>query len=175
MNKLIIYACPVGELAEQINLYFQESQEMCGENPAHHYMPHCSLTGFFQADRDGIDHYRKTLDDVYHQSQDLSLDIKIVQMMFKPNWHGLELEALGLKQLMKNYVEIMHRQPIPEKIRLKEWLHVSFAYQFPSQDHDPLKQLAEKRINPQAATVWELRFYQKHLNNHWTCLQSWPL
>jgi ubiquitin-associated SH3 domain-containing protein len=174
-EQFIIYACPVGELGQQINLYFQKSKELCGENTAHHYMPHCSLTGFFNADQTTIHHYLNTLDKAYHQSQDISLDIKIVQMMFKPNWHGLELKASGLKNLIAHFVEIMNSQPIEEKIRLKEWLHLSFAYNFQPQHHDTLKTLAEKMINPQALTQWELRFYHKYPDWTWTCLQSWLL
>ncbi|MGB3192531.1 hypothetical protein [Lyngbya sp. PCC 8106] len=174
-EKFIIYACPVGELNEQINFYFQKSQERCGENPAHHYMPHCSLTGFFNANPNTIPDYLNSLDQTYHQSQNLSLDIKIVQMMFKPKWHGLELKASGLQHLIANFAEIMHHQPIEENIRLKDWLHISFAYKFQSQHHETLKKLAEKMINPESLTQWELRFYQKHSNGCWTCLQSWPL
>ena len=172
-EQFIIYACPLGELGEQINLYFQKSRDRCGENPAHQYMPHCSLTGFFRADPSSIPNYLNTLNRLYHQSENLSLDIKIVQMMFKPKWHGLELKAPGLKHLIANFAEIMHGQPIEEKIRLKEWLHVSFAYQFQPEHHDTLKKLAEKMINPKASTQWELRFYQKHPDWTWTCLQSW--
>ncbi|MEB3277488.1 MAG: hypothetical protein VKK42_01015 [Lyngbya sp.] len=175
VEKFIIYACPVGELDEQINLYFQKSRELCGENSAHQYMPHCSLTGFFNADLTQIGNYLNSLDQAYHYSQHLSLDIKILQMMFKPKWHGLELKASGLKHLIANFAEIMHSQPIEENIRIKEWLHLSFAYNFPSEHHDTLKKLAKKMINPQASTQWELRFYQKHPDWTWTCLQSWPL
>jgi ubiquitin-associated SH3 domain-containing protein len=96
-------------------------------------------------------------------------------MMFKPNWHGLELKASGLKNLIAHFVEIMNSQPIEEKIRLKEWLHLSFAYNFQPQHHDTLKTLAEKMINPQALTQWELRFYHKYPDWTWTCLQSWLL
>ena len=47
MPKLIVYACPVGELAEQLETYFSKSRLACGPNQAHQYMPHCTLTGFF--------------------------------------------------------------------------------------------------------------------------------
>ncbi|MEL7035914.1 MAG: hypothetical protein AAFO04_09900 [Cyanobacteria bacterium J06592_8] len=179
-EQFIIYACPVGELDEQITLYFEKSRELFGENPAHRYMPHCSLTGFFQANPNQIPDYLNTLNRVYHQTQSSSTQIKytqikIVKILFKPNWHGIELEALGLKHLMAKFAEIMHQQPIEENIRLKDWLHVSFAYQFNPQNHEGLKKLAEKMINPPVQTQWELRFYQKYPDWTWTCLQSWAL
>jgi ubiquitin-associated SH3 domain-containing protein len=47
-RELIVYACPVGELNEKIEAYFRKTRDVCGANSAHNYMPHCSLTGFFQ-------------------------------------------------------------------------------------------------------------------------------
>ncbi|MEO0802793.1 MAG: hypothetical protein AAFY57_11025 [Cyanobacteria bacterium J06642_2] len=47
LRELILYACPVGSLVEQLDCYFQKSLQLCGHNTAHLYMPHCTLTGFF--------------------------------------------------------------------------------------------------------------------------------
>jgi len=44
LSQFIVYACPQGELAEQIQDFYQESLDLCGFNAAHNYMPHCTLT-----------------------------------------------------------------------------------------------------------------------------------
>ena len=47
--EFIVYACPVGTLAGQLDLFFARSRAECGENAAHAYPPHCTLTGFFHS------------------------------------------------------------------------------------------------------------------------------
>jgi hypothetical protein len=37
LGKFIIYACPVGELKEQLEDYFHKSLNLCGKNTAHNY------------------------------------------------------------------------------------------------------------------------------------------
>ena len=73
--QFIIYACPVGELNTQIETYFAESHQY-GENKAHKYMPHCTLTGFFTEDFDAIPSYLQALDTAYTSARNnLALDI----------------------------------------------------------------------------------------------------
>lgn len=45
--KLIIYACPVGTLENELNNFFESSEAKFGINKAHEYMPHVTLTSFF--------------------------------------------------------------------------------------------------------------------------------
>ena len=175
-EKFIVYACPVGELYQQVDLFFQKSRQYCGDNPAHRYMPHCSLTGFFEEQTSRMTDYISALDKAYFWSQntDVLLDIKVLKMTFKPRWHGLELEAVGVQKMMNHFVESAP-SPTGSTLRLKQGLHLSFAYQFNPEQSQTLKQLAQEIINPKAQTQWELRFYQKHPDWTWTCHQSWVL
>ena len=176
VSKFIVYACPVGKLNEHIENYLQESQELCGENKAHMYMPHCTLTGFFADDVGSIDYYVNALDRVYSAAQgNLDLSIAIKKLNFGDRWHGLELQAEGLKQLIFNFSQIEKSPTRQENLRLKDWLHLSLAYGFNPEDREQLKNLAIKAINLRADVRWELRFYQKNPDWTWKCFQSWKL
>ncbi len=96
--EFIVYACPQGELAEQIEIFYQESQELCGLNAAHNYMPHCTLTGFFQDQESKISVYIQALETAYNIAKLTAnpLKIHIIKMTFQSDWQGLELEAEGI-------------------------------------------------------------------------------
>ena len=61
ISKLIVYACPTGQLADQIAAYYARSRAECGPNAAHAYPPHCTLTGFFHDDVESIPRYKNAL------------------------------------------------------------------------------------------------------------------
>lgn len=174
--QFIIYACPVGELNSQIETYFNKSRELYGENSAHKYMPHCSLTGFFADELSSISIYLEALDRAYLEAKNsLSLDIEIKQLAFKENWHGLELQADGVKQLMSNFTCLETSTTRQEKIRLKNWLHLSLAYDLDREHTEELQDLASEIIDPKAKVNWDLRFYQKNADWTWKCLKAWPI
>ena len=173
----IIYACPVGELNNQLEAYFTKSLQLYGENTAHKYLPHCTLTGFFTDELSSVLFYIEALNKAYIKTKNnnLSLDIEIKQLTFNKNWHGLELQADGLKELIANFAQIENSPTRTEKIRLKDWLHLSLAYDFDCQDGEKLKALATELIDLNSKINWELRFYQKNPDWTWKCLQSWSI
>ena len=175
--QFIIYACPVGELNDRLEAYFIKSLHLYGENSAHKYMPHCTLTGFFGDNCNSIPFYLEALELAYKNAQynNLSLDIKIKQLTFNDNWHGLELQADGLKQLIVNFAQIENSPTRTEQLRLKNWLHLSLAYDFDDRDGEKLKSLATELIDLNSKVNWELRFYQKNPDWTWNCLQSWSI
>lgn len=175
--QFIIYACPVGELNSQLEDYFQQSYQLYGKNTAHKYMPHCTLTGFFADESSSIPIYIHALDKAYTEAKSdrLSWNIEIQQLTFNENWHGLELQADGLKNLIANFARLENSPTREEKLRLKDWLHLSLAYNFNPEHGARLKQLAAENIDIAANVNWELRFYQKNSDWTWKCLQSWEL
>ncbi|MGC1309940.1 MAG: hypothetical protein WA885_22160 [Phormidesmis sp.] len=54
VHQLILYVCPTGPMARQIETYFEQSQQRYGPNAAHAYMPHCTLTGFFEDEEGAV-------------------------------------------------------------------------------------------------------------------------
>lgn len=176
VEPFILYACPVGELADQLQAYFVESEQRCGRNAAHNYMPHCTLTGFFRDEETSIGVYEAAIAQALEEQLAIALPrITVQQMSFRPDWYGLEIESPWLQQftvLVAQYADSPTRQ---EPLRLKSWLHLSLAYEFQPESAATLKQLAVQHINPQAPVAWEIRFYQRHPNHRWTCHHNWPL
>ncbi|MEO1341480.1 MAG: hypothetical protein AAFV28_10155 [Cyanobacteria bacterium J06635_13] len=173
--QFIVYACPTGELAKQLETYWQLSREQCGANSAHNYMPHCTLTGFFRDRADSASYYLQALEEAYQSAQNnLSLEIEIVNLVFNSDWHGLELQAQGVKELVHNFAQIETSPTRTEAIRLKDWLHLSLAYGYTPEARSQLEQLAKNVIDIKANVGWELRFYQR-TNTVWECLNTWTL
>lgn len=174
-DSFIVYACPVGELADQLDRYFQQSLAVCGANAAHRYMPHCTLTGFFHDEEMAIPLYVQALDRALRQALPCPTPvITIQQLTFRSDWHGLELQSDWLKSLMANFATLAVSPTRQDALRLKDWLHLSLAYEFQTEQSDGLMRLAQDAITLQAAVRWELRFYQRHADQRWTCHQSWP-
>ncbi|MEM6836643.1 MAG: hypothetical protein AAF609_07285 [Cyanobacteria bacterium P01_C01_bin.120] len=177
MSKLIVYACPVGELADQLNTYFSKSRMTCGPNEAHHYMPHCTLTGFFDDVPSSVPKYTQALDRSlkrYRRSQPTP-PLEITGIQFRDDWHGLELTSDWLKKLVLDFVCTATSPTRKSPLRPKEWLHLSLAYGFGPDQADMLKTLAEAVISCQASVAWELRFYQQNPDRSWICHQRLKL
>lgn len=175
-HSFIVYACPTGELAEQLDRYFQQSLTVCGANAAHHYMPHCTLTGFFQDEETAIPLYVQALDRALSQTQPCPHPvITIQQLSFHSDWHGLELQSGWLKTMIVTFATLAASPTRQDALRLKDWLHLSLAYEFQPEHSESLIQLAQAYINLQASVQWELRFYQRHSDQRWTCHRSWQL
>jgi len=175
--KFIVYACPVGQLAEQLARYSQISLVECGVNAAHKYMPHCTLTGFFRDELGAISLYLHALTTAYQQALSTRPQpaIIITEMTFQPQWHGLQLQSPWLRQLTAKFATMADSPTRQEALRLKDWLHLSLAYEFTSEQQERLAILAQEIVNPQATVEWELRFYQQHSDGLWTCHQTWQL
>lgn len=177
MPKFIVYACPLGELADQLNAYFEKTLVICDANAAHNFMPHCTLTGFFEERTRSIPLYTRFLNRSLNRSLTTRLHpvIEITDMAFGPDWHGLELKSPWLQKVMIDFVTTANSPTRREPLRLKKRLHLSLAYKFQPEHRETLVQLAQEIINPEAAVELELRFYQQHADNTWTCHQAWSL
>ena len=177
MPKFIVYACPVGELANQLDTYFAKSRLMCGPNSAHSYMPHCTLTGFFEEQTVAVPAYVQKLERSYKRLQRSRPQpvVEIKGFSFRSDWHGLELESNWLKKVMVDFACTATSPTRTSPIRLKEWLHLSLAYDFPGDQSDTLAMLAQDLIDPTTPVCWELRFYQRNPDNRWVCHQNLKL
>lgn len=176
MPQFIVYACPVGLLAQQIESYFEVSKQRCGLNAAHAYMPHCTLTGFFVDEVGAVAQYTRTLETSLAQSQPIPIPaITVEKLAFNPDWHGLVLQADWLKRLVKTFAAQANSPTRKEALRLKDWLHLSLAYEFDPTQAPVLQALANELIDLSAPVSWQLRFYQRSAENNWTCHRLWVL
>ncbi|MEB3343525.1 hypothetical protein [Okeania sp.] len=177
LKEFIVYACPLGQLNHQLKEYFTTTRRECGKNAAHKYMPHCTLTGFFEDELTAIPIYIQALDIAWQNALLIRpiQPIIIVNMELKENFHYLNIESIWLEKMIAKFTNIAKSPTRTNHLRLKNNLHLSLAYKFPSEQQQILAEIAKKNINPQAEVSWELRFYERHPNNSWTCHHSWKL
>lgn len=177
MTKFILYACPTGPLYDQIDHYFRQAKRTIGPNPAHDYMPHCSLTGFFTDAPNTAKEYVAALDTLVTEMTPTKPipTMTITNVHFDERFHGFELESSWLRALAVAFAERAQSPTRQETIRTKEWLHVSFAYQFAPADHGLLVHLARELIDPSTSVDWEVVFYERTVEETWVCHATWPL
>ena len=181
MLELIVYACPTGELATALDNYFRLANANFGGNPAHNYMPHITLTSFFEIPPEQLEAYKTYLTDAFTAHQPTPTPIlQVMGLVLRPEFHGLEVRAPHLKIIAADFVtratnttKDTAKNTTPD-INLKDWLHLSLAYGF-SAKHDPgLRQLAKFTVDPNASASWSLRLYERHAQG-WTKRIDLPL
>ena len=174
MCELILYACPCGDLLDQLTVYLERTSHQIGRNAAHAYMPHCTLTGFFHDQPAKISHYKQALDDALSGmcKGQREPTITIADMILEPDFHYLKIESEWLKSLVQHFVAHADSPTRINALRPKDWLHLSLAYQFPPEQHAALMAIAQAVVDPCAQVEWQLRLYQRHPGNNWQLHQS---
>jgi hypothetical protein len=168
--ELIVYACPAGILADQLETYFAAAHTACGPNTAHRYMPHCTLTGFFHDDITRVPFYAHALAEALHAAQATrpTIPVHITEMIFQPDFHGLLLEAPWLYTLVADFAQRAKHSPTrQDDLRLKDWLHLSLAYGFAPQHAAQLATIARQHVDSAAPVEWELRLYERQPGDIW--------
>ncbi|MCU0494158.1 MAG: hypothetical protein MUD01_21420 [Chloroflexaceae bacterium] len=174
--ELILYACPSGSLAAQIEEYYRQSREACGPNQAHRYPPHITLTGFFHDEAEAVPGYLAALEAALQRARAAALPtITIKEMALGEAWHGLEIDSPWLQALAADFAAHAASPSRRDAIRLKDWLHVSLAYGFAPEQGPALAALASELVDVSAAVVWELRFYERLPGDEWRCHGVWEL
>jgi hypothetical protein len=173
-TRFIVYACPRGPLHDQIEAYYERTLNEVGRNLAHDYMPHISLTGFFRDDVSAAPHYAATLEETVFAEPEPAA-VRITGMPLLPDWLGLTIEAEELRRRVATFATHATSPARPEAIRLKDNLHVSFAYGFPPDSQETLARLAAQMIDASASVAWDVRFFERNHANEWLCHYSRPL
>ena len=166
--ELILYACPVGELATQLDAYYARTRAEFGPNTAHRYPPHVTLTGFFHDTAAAIPIYIQALATALAAAPQPPT-ITITGTMFEPTFHGLLIESPWLKDLTKAFAWLAHSPTRRDALRLKDWLHLSLAYDFPPEHHAPLAECGRAMVDIAASVRWELRLYERYGMHEWRC------
>lgn len=171
-SELIVYATPSGPLAEQIDEYRARSEAACGRNAAHGYPPHCTLTGFFHDVRESVSIYIDALvESMAGAPRAPAHVVTIVEMNRSGDWHGLELRTPWLEKVTESFAGRAHSSTRTGGIRLKSWLHLSLAYEFPPADADQLARLARTLVDPEAPVRWNLDLWERRgpvWERHWS-------
>ncbi len=179
VTDLIVYAHPTGELAVQLEQYFETSRELFGANAAHNYPVHCSLTGFFHDEVASIPIYIDALRSKLAEHFDRSgsdLFPSVDQLRLEGDWFGLELSSVPLVALTESFAAKQPSLARIDALRVKTWLHVSIAYEFNPEHSDALAELAKATIDPESQVDdWHLGLWERSPENQWHCHWSTPM
>ncbi len=173
-SEYVLYACPTGPLAAQIDTYFAETLALCGPNPAHDFPPHCTLTNFFSDIAGQVPVYLDCIDSLAAHPRPTPV-VAVTGLCLDEHYHGIELASPWLRNLAVNFATHALSLTRQTPIRAREWLHLSLAYGFAPELGRLLGEIAERVINPWTAVVWELRFYSRTPAGEWICHAAWPL
>lgn len=175
--ELIVYACPVGELADQVMAYFDETKRRCGPNAAHAYMPHCTLTGFFHDDLPQIPMYATALGAALERARPAQprSALRVEGMVFADDFHYIALDSPWLRTLIADFARAADSATRVDRLRLKDRLHLSLAYTFPPEQAADLARIARDMVNVDAPVRWDLCLYERHPDGSWTCHARWPI
>ncbi len=174
LRELIVYACPIGPLADQLQHYYARAQREFGLNAAHRYPAHITLTGFFHDVPASIPSYLSWLTDSLKQAE-YPAQIVITELMCEPHFHGLLIDSPWLRRLAAHFAALAQSPTRVDAVRLKDWLHLSLAYEFLPKQHAGLTTLAQTCVDLHAYVDWDVRFYERMSGDAWHCHGAWPL
>jgi hypothetical protein len=177
LARLIVYACPTGPLATQIEAFFARSRARFGPNSAHAYPPHITLTGFFDDQVEALPRYQTALAAAHAAAMPTRPPEPVVisKLLLSTTFHGLLIVSPWLETLTADFAARAVAPGRHDPLRLKSKLHLSLAYDFRPEHGPALAELAQALVQPQAAVSWELRFYQQQPTGAWVTHGVWPL
>lgn len=171
---LILYAVPTGLLAEQCDRFFRMARAIA-PTVAQTYPPHCTLTGFFHRPahrvQESCDALAVALDraGLGPDGRAESCEVTVRGLHHRDGWLGLELDSTRLRGTAAAFAAAAAplRRPGDDALRLKEWLHLSLAY-----DTDPATlarhaALARAVVEPDLQCDWEVGLWRRHPGDQW--------
>lgn len=175
--ELIVYACPTGALAEQVEQFYAASRERFRPNTAHAFPPHITLTGFFHDDADQLPLYAAALGAAHSaaMAQRPADAVQITALATEAEFHGLLIESPWLERLAADFKARAVSPTRRDEVRPKTNLHLSLAYGFRPADGPGLGALARELVDPQAPVSWELRLYERTASGEWVVHAAWAL
>jgi len=160
-RDFILYLCPVGELQQQLSLFWQKSKFKLGWNGAHNSFPHITLTSSFKCQDSEVMNLLQCVSQVSeHFAKEMDLSKLMLEPYMSPNFFGLFLEKeqeLLFKNLTQELCKEIRKLGIKADPIIKSF-HLTLAYQFPQKHFTSLEELA-KDIKPSSSSSWELRLY----------------
>ncbi|XP_043490897.1 protein UBASH3A homolog isoform X1 [Polistes fuscatus] len=158
-RQYVLYACPTGALAETLSKFWVESEQL-GWNGALNYMPHITLVSFFQVSDELEPEFVYSLNNIIDRNEPYSR--VHLEPYISPNFMGLfvkDEDAKWLNKISANYAAKLSTFNIVANHQVKP-LHLTLAYQFPSNLFQPLRTMVEK-LEPATVDNWELRLYSR--------------
>lgn len=155
-RELILYATPVGPLADAVDAYFAAAEP----TTANDYPPHCTLTGFFHREPRRADEVAAELQGLVNSAGPVPVDGVIVRSLHVgPDWVGLELHSPFCEALTAHFIADHRLEVNDDALRPKDWLHLSLAYG--ADDLAAHAAMASAMIDPTLPCTWEVGLWER--------------
>jgi hypothetical protein len=164
LTSLIVYATPIGELAEACARYGAMASAVA-PTLAQAYPPHCTLTGFFRRSRTEIDRIVGEVTATFGTDPVAADAVTIRGPVHHGRWLGFELTSRLLHDRTQGFARTHRLCAGDDAIRVKDWLHLSLAYGV--DDLAPYVSAAEQVRWPAAAEAWDVGLWESRRGT-WT-------
>ncbi|XP_033119264.1 protein UBASH3A homolog [Anneissia japonica] len=162
-REFIMYACPVGPFAEELEAFWEQSLKEVGHNGAHGLLPHVTLCSFFSCDDSLVAEVTHAFQLAIDRWKNEAPDQIAVEYFAAANFIGLFIEeknAEYMRRVAQDFsVEALNIAGIKLEPHKKQ-LHLTLAYQFHQSHLEKLEKLS-KEINLNKSARWELRLYSR--------------
>ncbi|XP_059932202.1 ubiquitin-associated and SH3 domain-containing protein B-like [Gadus macrocephalus] len=144
-REYVLYLRPSGPLQNQLSHFWQQSRVNCGKNKAHNVFPHITLCQFFMCADQNVEALCGALQGTVAQWRGRFPSPLPLDLYTSSNFIGLFVEeqvADVLKLFAADFATEAARKAEVQVEPHRKQLHVTLAYQFPSQHLATLEKLA---------------------------------
>ncbi|XP_077578642.1 ubiquitin associated and SH3 domain containing Bb isoform X1 [Stigmatopora nigra] len=177
-REFVLYLRPSGPLQNQLSHFWQQSRVKCGKNKAHNIFPHITLCQFFVCADHKVDALCEALQDTVQQWRGRFPSPLPLKLYTSSNFIGLFVEervADILKQFASDFSTEANRKADVYVEPHKKQLHVTLAYNFPTDHLASLEKLA-KGIEVKLGCDWMAVLFSRDIRfaNHETLRVMYP-
>ncbi|XP_061638528.1 glucuronokinase with putative uridyl pyrophosphorylase isoform X5 [Phyllopteryx taeniolatus] len=177
-REFVLYLRPSGPLQNQLSHFWQQSRDKCGKNKAHNIFPHITLCQFFMCADHKIEALCEVLQTTVQQWRGRFPSLLPLELYTSSNFIGLFVEehvADLLKQFAADFGTEAARKAEVHVAPHKKQLHVTLAYNFPSDHLASLEKLA-KGIEVKLGCDWLAVLFSRDIRfaNHETLRVMYP-
>ncbi|XP_067449976.1 ubiquitin associated and SH3 domain containing Bb isoform X2 [Thunnus thynnus] len=177
-REFVLYLRPSGPLQNQLSHFWQQSRVTCGKNKAHNIFPHITLCQFFMCADHKVEALCEALQATVQQWRGRFPSPLPLELYTSSNFIGLFVEeqvADVLKQFAADFSTEAARKAEVHVEPHKKQLHVTLAYNFPT-DHLPSLEKLAKGIEVKLGCDWLAVLFSRDIRfaNHETLRVMYP-
>ncbi|CAN9510970.1 unnamed protein product [Ophioblennius macclurei] len=177
-REFVLYLRPSGPLQNQLSHFWQQSRVTCGKNKAHNIFPHITLCQFFMCADHKAEALCEALQATVQQWRGRFPSPLPLELYTSSNFIGLFVEeqvADVLKHFAADFATEAARKAEVHVEPHKKQLHVTLAYNFPT-DHLPSLEKLAKGIEVKLGCDWLAVLFSRDIRfaNHETLRVMYP-
>ncbi|XP_010794094.1 ubiquitin-associated and SH3 domain-containing protein B-like [Notothenia coriiceps] len=177
-REFVLYLRPSGPLQNQLSHFWQQSRVTCGKNKAHNIFPHITLCQFFMCADHKVEDLCEALQASVQQWRGRFPSPLPLELYTSSNFIGLFVEetvADILKQFAADFSTEAAKKAEVHVEPHKKQLHVTLAYNFPTNHLPSLEKLA-KGIEVKLGCDWLAVLFSRDIRfaNHETLRVMYP-